>query len=279
MGSVFLRIAEVSCCIQFGLKNTEFDNICEPFILKDRYLGDSQINLSYLAHGFKDKTLPVIPVSNSGTRAVEVADGMLFQRLEGRMLACEAFGRCSIDSNFKKRDSGSRLFDGLPWVLLALWGWISIRGGALLHGSLACIDNKLVLFLGNSGAGKTTLSKIAVAAGHSCLTEENPVLTIKDGLPLVHGTPWPGVLGDPSCLSGKLEAIFFLRHAQKNELLSLVAKDAGRRILNHTRFFNWLPRTIPSTIETLDKTIASIPAYDLGFRPEPSVIDKILRVL
>lgn len=171
-------------------------------------------------------------------------------------------------------------FVGRPWLLLALWGHLAGRGGAYLHGSLCVLDGLYVLFLGDSGVGKSTLSTLVLEAGGACLTDENPFVTRDaDGRPRAHATPWPGPRGPEVPLSGALDAVFFLRHAPADEARELSGAEAGRRLLANARYFHWDPATIPATVETLDGITLEVPAFDLGFVPRPSAVETVRSAL
>jgi len=172
------------------------------------------------------------------------------------------------------------LFAGNRWLMLALWGYLTLRGGAYLHGSVCVMEGRYVLFLGESGVGKSTLSGLVLAAGGSCLTDENPFVTVGEGERLViHGTPRPGIKGPPVPVSGALDAVFFIRHAPASEIRRLNPAASGRRLLSNARFFHWLPETIPETVTTLDKITRQLPVYDFGFVPDATAIEHLCRAL
>jgi hypothetical protein len=46
------------------------------------------------------------------------------------------------------------------------------RGGVLLHSAAVVVDGKVHVFIGRSGAGKTTLSRLALAGGVAVLSDD-----------------------------------------------------------------------------------------------------------
>lgn len=181
----------------------------------------------------------------------------------------------------------SRLHELVPesfpanrWLMLALWGYLTLRGGAYLHGAVCVIAGRFVLLLGDSGVGKSTLSRLVVAAGGTCLTDENPFVTLDEsGRPRVHGSPRPGVDGPPVAVSGSLDAVFFLRHAPHNDLGRLEPSATGRRLVGNARFFHWLPETIPRTMTMLAAIAATTPIFDFGFVPDGSAVEVVRETL
>lgn len=165
-------------------------------------------------------------------------------------------------------------------LMLALWGYLALRGGTYLHGAVCVMEGRYMLVLGDSGVGKSTLSGLVLAAGGSCLTDEHPFVTVGEGeRPFVHGSLRPGVKGPLVPLSAPLDAVFFLRHAPANEIQRLSLSYAGRRFLGNTRFFHWLPATIPETFNTLDKIARQVPVYDFGFVPDLSAVELLFHGL
>ena len=159
--------------------------------------------------------------------------------------------------------------------MLVVWGLVAQGGGAFLHGAICVLDGKYFLLLGESGAGKSTLSRLVVASGGSCLTDENPFVTVCGGGKaegagrlLVHGSPWPGLRGAAVPLQGPLSAVFFLRHARVNSLRRMSGFEAGERLVTNARFFTFEPAFTPRTTEILDRIALSVPVFDLAFVPD-----------
>jgi hypothetical protein len=72
--------------------------------------------------------------------------------------------------------------DDPAWVQTLLEGWalsilVTLRGGAVLHASSVVLDNRLVVFVGNSGQGKTTLAALLCTTGGELFSED--VLTVR----------------------------------------------------------------------------------------------------
>ncbi len=151
--------------------------------------------------------------------------------------------------------------------------YLARRGGVYFHGAACVLLGRRILLLADSGVGKTTLSRLVVAGGGSCLTDEHPFVTRTDGRVVLHGSPWPGPLGSPAPLSGPLAAVFFLRQAPANELRRLGQAEAGRQLVANTRFFRWEATTIPATVELLDAMATELPTYDLGFVPDLPAVE------
>ncbi|MCP3899653.1 MAG: hypothetical protein GY707_08070 [Desulfobacteraceae bacterium] len=207
----------------------------------------------------------------------------LFSFFTGQFQASKNFKKIKLWSPYENEMSierdGFLNYSGDPTLRLIAWGRAAIENYSYLHGALVVIEKKYILLMGDSGVGKTTLSNLACECGATCLTEENPFLSWKNNKPYVHSSPWPGIKGPDKPVSNILSAIFFLRHASQNQLTSLGLEEKCRRLLHNTRTFNWLPETIPASIELIDKVAKNVPAFDFGFIPDQSAVHDIIKVL
>jgi len=211
------------------------------------------------------------------------ADGYLFRYPTGQFLTNHTFTSVKMWLPFERQMSidhdGFANFNGDPPLRLVLWGRASIEGYCYMHGALIVLDGKYVLLVGQSGAGKTTLSKLACDRGATLLTEEDPFISCAEDEPWAFTSPWPGMRGPEVPFSGKLSAIFYLRHAERNTVRPLTIKESCHNLLKHSRTFNWLPQTIPSAIELFDKVAEKIPSYDFGFVPDSRAVEAIRDVI
>ncbi len=78
------------------------------------------------------------------------------------------------------------------WIALGFTG--IPRKFSALHSSVIIYNNSAVLFLGESGTGKSTHTRLWLnhIAGSRLLNDDSPILSIDDGEPCVHGSPWSG---------------------------------------------------------------------------------------
>jgi hypothetical protein len=170
-------------------------------------------------------------------------------------------------------------FTGQPWLMLALWAHLTLRGGALLHGGVCAIEGRFVLLLGPPDHGKSTLCGLAEQAGHTCLSDEHAFLTTEPDCLRAWACPWPGVRHPVSAMDGPLHSVFLLRHAPTHELARLSPASALRALIPLTRFFAQLSETVPTTMAVVQRMVATTPVYDFGFVPELSAVDEMRSVL
>src|SRR5207253_5304511 len=104
--------------------------------------------------------------------------------------------------------------------------WLLPRGGLLLHGACVERNGAAHAFLGESGAGKTTLAR---ALGARVISDE--VTCVRSGR--VYGHPFTSRLGDGTAPDHglPLASITFLSQASRTRRESLSRAEAARRIL------------------------------------------------
>ena len=89
--------------------------------------------------------------------------------------------------------------DNLKFALWIAFGFVAIPNGTVaLHSSVIICNNRAILFLGESGTGKSTHTKLWLEhiPGSRLLNDDSPVVRIEfDGnqlVPFVYGSPWSG---------------------------------------------------------------------------------------
>jgi len=104
--------------------------------------------------------------------------------------------------------------------------------GVEVHGGGVVLpDGRGWLFVGVSGAGKTTLSRMWLSEpGVRVLSDERIILRAEDGAVWMYGTPWhgDGHIAEPG--RARLDRVFFLRHGRNNSLTPVPATSAVTRL-------------------------------------------------
>ncbi|MFI3263730.1 MAG: hypothetical protein SNG38_01625 [Rikenellaceae bacterium] len=109
----------------------------------------------------------------------------------------------------------------LLWVAYSL---VAVNMGVVpIHSSSVVYDGSAVLFLGESGAGKSTQSVLwrESIVGSRLLNDDSPILRVEDGCLMVYGSPWSG---KTSC---------YLRERYLVRALVRVVKDGANSIVQN----------------------------------------------
>ena len=165
----------------------------------------------------------------------------------------------------------------LEYPLDELW-MVNLLGqgrGAEIHGcGVVDADGKGHLFVGQSGAGKSTMARLwEFKRGIQILSDDRIVLRWANQKLWMYGTPWHGEAGFSSKDRAPLSRIYFLRHAQKNELLPQRPAQAVGQLFtcSFPPFYN--PEALDFTLGFFEKVVQSVPCFELKFLQDKKVIE------
>ncbi|HEY4840399.1 MAG TPA: hypothetical protein VIH78_00425 [Terriglobales bacterium] len=149
------------------------------------------------------------------------------------------------------------------------------RGGFLLHAASAICDRQAFLFSGVSGAGKTTMTRLA-PPDVTLLTDEISYLRPGAGGYAAFGTPFAGELArsGENC-SAPVSALFFLEQGPENRIDELASGEAVRRLMRNILFFAEDQILVQKLFVTACDFVARVPIRRLTFYPDGRVWDEI----
>jgi len=148
-------------------------------------------------------------------------------------------------------------------------------GGLLLHASGGIRRGRGLLFSGVSGAGKTTIARLAPADVRLLTDEISYVRRAADGF-RVFGTPFSGELGiQGESVSAPLAAIHLIEHGPANRFDLLPEAEAVRRLMRNTLFFACDTQLVSSVFATVCDLARQVPVYRLEFLPDSRVWEMI----
>jgi hypothetical protein len=151
--------------------------------------------------------------------------------------------------------------------------------GVEVHGC-GLIDSEMggQLFLGHSGAGKSTTSRLWKSFRNpEILSDDRLILRLQDGELWMYGTPWHGDAGFASCAKAKLERIFILQHGSDNKLVPLSsARGAGELFARSFPPFH-SAEALERTVEFINRVVEAVPCFEFHFVPDAQAVEAILR--
>jgi hypothetical protein len=149
------------------------------------------------------------------------------------------------------------------------------QGGFLLHSASAIRNGKAFLFAGVSGAGKTTISRLAPNDA-TLLTDEISYVR-KHGLGyLAFGTPFTGELAKlGENTSAPLAALYLLAKGPENRIEPLPEADAGRELLANMLFFAEDQEMVHWAFQAACDFVHRVPVHRLTFVPDARVWEMI----
>lgn len=152
---------------------------------------------------------------------------------------------------------------------------IAGQGGFLVHAASAIRNGKAFVFMGVSGAGKTTMTRLAPPDA-APLTDEVSYIRIHEGRYWAFGTPFFGDWGKAGAnLSAPIEAVYQLAQGPANVIEPLAPKDAVRALLRNIMFFSKDPELVRVAFETACRFVGAVPVRRLTFAPTPEVWELI----
>jgi len=146
------------------------------------------------------------------------------------------------------------------------------RKACFLHSCGVVMDGRGLLFVGHSGAGKSTMMSLLESEGTPLCDDRNIVRVWDDGV-RVHGCWSHGEVPVVSAASGPLAAILFLKHADTNRIVPL---DGRRDVLG-----NLLPCVIKPlvtadwwerTLDVIERVVADVPCYVAEFDRSGAIV-------
>jgi len=150
------------------------------------------------------------------------------------------------------------------------------EGGFLLHASSVTRNGRAFLFSGVSGAGKTTISRLAPPDAVLLTDEVSYIRHESDGY-RAYGTPFAGELArNGENTSSTIATAFFLVKGLQNQISDIAPAAAIRRLLRNVLFFAHDPKLVEQLFETAVDFVARVPVKQLTFSPENAVWDLII---
>ena len=148
---------------------------------------------------------------------------------------------------------------------------LSREGGFLLHASSVVRNGRAFLFTGPSGAGKTTIARLAPADA-VVLTDEISYVRRVGGRYMAYGTPFAGEFSDAGePMSAPVAALFGLAWASDPGREPLAEGAAVQILMRNMLFFAADPALTGHLLDTACDFAGAVPAFRLAFAPDARV--------
>lgn len=185
-----------------------------------------------------------------------------------KMVASDDFS----DAQLLLLRGGHEALFGINNAMMLLYAFCTACRQTLeMHASVVCKDGRGYLFLGKSGAGKSTHSRqwLKYIPGTHLVNDDNPVIRVcDDGVVRVFGSPWSGKT--PCYRNEEYPAGAFVRICQspENIVRRLGIIETYALVYSSSSGFKADPKMADGLHETLEKVVLSVPGYVLDCRPD-----------
>jgi hypothetical protein len=182
-----------------------------------------------------------------------------------------------IDADIKKAKAyieatlgEDRLF-GFNNSIMMLYAFAgAIEKAVLMHASVIGNNNYGYLFLGKSGTGKSTHSRLWLENidGSELINDDNPVVRVKDnGEVWVYGSPWSGKTPCYRNVSAKVKAFVRIQQAPATEIKEDSPVRAFASLLPSCSSMRWDSKRHGGICSTVSAIIESVKIYKLPCLP------------
>jgi hypothetical protein len=265
-------------CVEIGAIPIGLSTCDEDFLnlLRQRYEGF--LSSSRPEFGLEFDLTSAEPASDDDVRVRREGNEWMLRRgdFHARWDPGTGQGRVRQDANPYSVDSVLRIVHSLI---------LAERGGFLLHSASAICDGRAYLFSGVSGAGKTTMTRLA-PADITLLTDEISYICPSNDRPSddrgsdpqyrAFGTPFAGELAKvgENC-AAPVSALFFLEQGPENRVEEVPAAEATRRLMRNILFFADDRGLVEKLFATACEFVDRVPIRRLTFYPDARVWDEI----
>lgn len=145
-----------------------------------------------------------------------------------------------------------------------------LQGGVSLHSSAVVAGGKAYLFLGPSGTGKSTHSRLwgRVFADCFLLNDDNPAVRVSQGEALAYGTPWSGKTPCHRNAGAPLGGLVRLVQARRNRFGLQEDTDAFATLLPSGSAIRQDPELLSALCDNLAELAGSVPVGVLECLPD-----------
>jgi hypothetical protein len=165
-----------------------------------------------------------------------------------------------------------------PALELLMINHLAQGHGLILHACGVVHADKGLLFVGDSGAGKSTMASLwAGEKGVEVLSDDRTIVRKRGNEFWMHGTPWhgEGKFGSPG--SAKVEKVFFIGHGEENAVREVKGVDAAARLLTCSFPPYWDPEGMAFSLGFVGDLTAVVACRELSFRPDGSVVEFLIK--
>lgn len=145
------------------------------------------------------------------------------------------------------------------------------RDTVLAHASCVTYEGKAYLFLGKSGTGKSTHSRMWLSAleGVTLMNDDHPVVRIgEDGIPVAYGSPWSGKTRCYKNMQAPVGGVIRISRAPYNKARRLPVIESYASLMTSCSGMTWEKGLADGRDRTIQGIVRSVPCWVMECLPD-----------
>lgn len=135
------------------------------------------------------------------------------------------------------------------------------------------VDGRGYLFVGHSGAGKSTTARLWEGTGALVLSDDRIILRQRGNEVWMYGTPWHGEAELAAADCARVDSILILGRGTQNERVVLSQAQAVSALFARSFVPFYDADALGYSLEALQRVAATVPCAELRFVPDAGVVD------
>jgi ABC-type glutathione transport system ATPase component len=141
------------------------------------------------------------------------------------------------------------------------------RGALAVHACAVAEGDDALVFVGHSGAGKSTIAELAESAGAEVLSDDRTIIAVDRDGARAWGTPWHGSYRRGLPRSARVRGIFLLVQDTVDAVRPLHAATAFAELFVRTVQPTVEPAEVRRVVDALTSLVGMVSVSSLHFRP------------
>jgi hypothetical protein len=152
--------------------------------------------------------------------------------------------------------------------------------GVMVHACGISYRGRGILFLGTSGAGKSTTAELWQSREGATVVSDDRVVVRPDGPGFrIYGTPWHGEASCEEPVSAPLAAVFILEQGPRNCFVEMTPAAAVAQMMVRSCPAMWDRQGLDFAVRFLTRLAERLPVRRFRFIPDPSSTEAVLSTL
>ena len=188
------------------------------------------------------------------------------------MFITSDYKQFSTDLTLTKKDESQFIL----FLLRAAYGMAAIRQQTIkIHASVTEKNGKALVFLGKSGTGKSTHSRLwrEFVPGCRLLNDDEPIIRLHDdGSVRVYGAPWSGSTPCYINDSAEVAAFVHLYQSPENKLTRLSGIESFTSMFQSSALLRSDKKGREASFNLITEILSKVPYYRLDNRPDREAV-------